>query len=50
MDEGNYTVQPEANGEHSDPIWIVYAVLTALRAGGGEQPGQERAAKRKVEL
>lgn len=37
MDEGNYTVNPEANGRHNNPIWILIAVLIASRVGGREE-------------
>ena len=49
MDEGNYTVKLEPNGKHSDPIWILFAVLTARKVGGTKERGQEGAAKRKVD-
>lgn len=41
VDKGNYTVNPEANGKHNNPIWIQAAVLTATRVGGRER-GEER--------
>lgn len=37
MDEGNYTVNPEANGKHNNPIWIRAPMLTATRVGGREE-------------
>lgn len=37
LDEGNYTVNPEANGKHNNPIWIPIAVLIARRVGGREE-------------
>lgn len=49
MDEGNYTVNPEANGEHNNPIWILTAVLIVRRVGGREDRGQEGATKRTVD-
>lgn len=41
VDKGNYTVNPEANSKHNNPIWIQAAVLTATRVGGRER-GEER--------
>lgn len=49
VDEGNYTVNPEANGKHNNPIWIFTAVLIASRVGGKEEKGQEGATKRRVD-
>lgn len=43
MDEGNYTVNPEANGKHNNPIWILTALLIA-RVGGRQERGQVGAA------
>lgn len=39
MDEGNYTVNPEANGKHNNPVWILIVLLIAKVSGwktGGE--------------
>lgn len=43
MDKGNYIVNPEADGKHNNPIWILIAVLIARRVGGREERGQEGA-------
>lgn len=45
MDEGNYTVNPEANGKHNNPIWILTAELIARRVGGRKEGGQEGVTK-----
>lgn len=51
MDEGNYTVNPEANGKHNNPIWILIAVLIATRVGGrrGEGSGGSNIAKGRIQ-
>lgn len=43
VDEGNYTVNPEANGKHNNPIWILIA-LPIARVGGRQERGQVGAA------
>lgn len=49
VDEGNYTVNPEANGKHNNPIWILTAVLVATRVGGREERGQVGATKWRID-
>lgn len=39
--EGNYMVNPEANGKNNNPIWILAAELIVPRVGGGEEGGHE---------
>ena len=43
--EGNYTVNPEANGKHNNPIWILTAELIARNVGGRDERGQEGVTK-----
>lgn len=42
LDEGNYTVNPEANGKHDNPIWILVAVLV-VGAEDGRSGGSDAA-------
>lgn len=39
--EGNYTVNPEANGKNNNPIWILAVELLVPREGGGEEGRHE---------